>query len=260
MASVFRAGTIFFSALVFAGCGGGGDTSPPIPDAPVGGIWSGTVDIEGQGVVELVGLVTEEGRGHFIQEDGVQYWGTVSASARNLTGTVSGAPPFGTTFPDGSVSATGTITGIIVPRATIEATSTFTTSDGTVTRGEVSLFFDSLYGRRSSFPAIAGNYTDASAPGSDSVSISSDGLLFGQVPATSCVLNGQIRLIAPSFNAYDIRFTYSNCAGELSALNGVAFGGIATLDNTSPPETLIAGLQGTASGVPVSVVLIYERT
>ena len=127
MASVFRAGTIFFSALVFAGCGGGGDTSPPIPDAPVGGIWSGTVDIQGQGVVELVGLVTEEGRGHFIQEDGIQYWGTVSASARNLTGTVSGAPPFGTTFPDGSVSATGTITGIIVPqvnvaRAAVEAT------------------------------------------------------------------------------------------------------------------------------------------
>lgn len=257
--------TIWILLLTLVGCGGGGGggdgfAPTPTPDAEVGGIWVGTVSIAGQGVFELIGLVTEDGRGHFVQEDGVQYWGTVTSSGNSITVTFNGATPIGTGFPDGSFSGSGSITGTISERNSITATSTFTTTNGTTTTGAVSLQYDSLYERNSSLSTIAGNYTNAIAPGSDSVNISSSGVLFGQVPSSSCVFNGQVTIIDSAYNAYDIRYTYSSCTGQEAILNGSTFSGIGTLDNTVFPETAIAGLQGTVAGTPFAVVFIYERT
>jgi hypothetical protein len=149
----------------------------------------------------------------------------VTSAGRRITATVTGAAPFGSSFPDGSTSGTGSIDGAVIPRGTMEGTLDFTTAGATSGPGEMSLFFDSIYGRRSSLVTVAGNYANAAAPGSDSVNISSTGTVFGQSTATSCVINGQVALIAPEFNAYDIRVSYSGCEGDYSILNGSSFGG-----------------------------------
>lgn len=246
--------------FALAACGGGGGSSPPVPDGAVGGYWEGTLEIEGEGIVGMIGLVAESGQGHFLREDGVQYWGTLTSSGRQIAAAVSGATPFGTSFPDGSVSGTGSIDGSVIPRAVMEGSLDFTTSGSTSGQGEISLFFDSIYGRRSSLVSIAGNYTSASAPGSDSVNISSTGTVFGQSPTTSCVISGQVKLIDPAFNAYDVRVSYSGCEGAYGTLNGSTFGGLGMLDNRTAPQTLVALLQGTVSGEPMSLPFIYERT
>ncbi len=243
------------------GCGGGGGgESPPVPDASVGGIWEGTITFDGGEILGMSGFVTEDGALQFFQEDGAQYWGTVSSSQREITGSFSGATPLGATFVDGSVSGTGAFNGTVIPRASFDATSTFTTANGADFTAEISLNFQTFYGRNSSLGQVAGNYTSALAPGTDSVSIAGDGVLFGQIPVTSCVLNGRVRVVDPAYNVYGIAFTYSGCAGESSVLNGSSFSGYVTLDNRASPLTLWGGLHGTVDGRPTAVPFVYERT
>lgn len=243
------------------GCGGGGGgSSPPVPDAAVGGYWEGTLEVEGGGVVGIIGLVAENGEGHFLREDGIQYWGTLVSSERRISATITGATPFGAQFPDGSVSGTGSLTGTVIPRAIMEATLDFRTSGGASATVELPLFFDSIYGRRSSLVNISGNYTSASAPGSDALNISGDGTMFGQSATTSCVINGKVRLIDPAYNAYDILVSYSGCEGDYSVLNGSTFSGLGMLNNRTVPPRLVAPLQGIVSGEPMSLPFIYEGT
>lgn len=242
------------------GGGGGGGSPPPVPNAAVGGIWEGTVAIAGQGTYDLIGLVAEDGRGHFIQEDGVQYWGTVTSSGNQISASINGAVEVGSQFLDGSTSGTGTITGTVTARSTIAGTSTFTTTGGTRTTGTISLRYNALYDRDSSLATIAGNYTDATSPGSDALNVSSSGEIFGQQPATGCVINGQVRTINTAYNAYDIQYSFRSCVGSASILNGSTFSGIATLDNNVTPEMGIGGVQGRAGGVLFSLVFLYQRT
>jgi hypothetical protein len=242
------------------GGGGGGSNPPPIPNAAVGGIWAGTVTVAGQGTLDLVGLVAEDGRGHFIQEDGVQYWGTVTSSGNQISASISGAVQVGDQFPDGSTSGTGSIIGTIAARSTITGTSTFTTTGGSKTSGTISLIYDSLYDRDSSLATIAGNYTNAFFPGSDALNVSSSGVIFGQEPETGCVVNGQVKTINTAYNTYDVEYTYSSCTGVNSILNGSTFSGIGTLDNTVSPEIAIAGAQGRVGGVLYSFIFAYQRT
>ena len=250
----------FLSILALCGCGGGGSESPPIPDATVGGMWEGTVDIQGEGVVALFAFVTEAGAARFVQEDGVQYWGTLSTSQRDLTGTVSAATPLGAAFPDGSTGATGSIRGTILPYGRIGATLSLTTAAGSAVSGEISLAFDLAYELGWSVKNFAGTYTDASAPGSDSLTIDSNGVLFGQAPATSCVVNGQVGRTNVPYNIYTVRVTYSSCAGDYSVLNGTVFSGLGALYFEDGTLRLVVGLGGTATGVPTSVLWVYERT
>ena len=120
----------------------------------------------------------EAGEFHFIQADGVQ------DAARSLCPeTLSRAPsdgfaPAGTTFADGSVHGTGTLTGTVQERSTFTANTTFTTDGGAVDSGTVTLTFNAEYNQASSLATLAGNYTD-SATGAV-VTIGADGTIFAQ--------------------------------------------------------------------------------
>lgn len=251
---------MLLSVIALWGCGGGGGESPPTDDAAVGGIWEGTVDIQGEGVTAVFAFVTEAGEAHFVQEDGVQYWGTLSTSQRELSGALSAATPFGATFPDGSTGATGSVGGTIVPYLSIRATLSLTTGAGSAASGEMSLRFDRAYGQGWSVANLAGTFTDAAEPGSDSLTLDSNGVLFGQDPSTSCVVNGQLRRLNIPHNVYNVSLTYSSCAGDYSVLNGTAFSGLGAVYFDSSIVRLVVGLGGTASGVPMSILWVYERT
>jgi hypothetical protein len=190
----------------------------------------------------------------------VQYWGTVTSFGNHISPSITGAVQIGYEFPDGSTSGTGSITGTIAARNTITGTSTFTTARGAKTSGTISLAYNPLYERDSSLATIAGNYTNAILPGTDALNVSSSGVIFGQEPGTGCVVNGQVKTINASYNTYDVQYTYSNCTGATSILNGSTFSGIGTLDNTVTPEVAIAGAQGRVGSLLYSFVLAYQRT
>jgi hypothetical protein len=248
--------TILLSVLV-VGCGGGGGGTqtpapPPIQNAVVGGIWEGQLG-SGQ---QVLGLVTETGEFHFLADDGVQYFGTVTSSANAVSATFTAYTELGTEFQDGTTRGTGSLTGTISARATMSANTTFTTSAGSQNGNTISLTYNALYDRDSSLGTIAGNFTD----GFVVVNINANGVAFAQDPASGCVLNGNVSIINAGFNAYRVQYTYSGCQGELAVLNGSTFRGLGVLDNTVSPEELVVGSQGLIGNVGISEIFVIRRT
>lgn len=254
-----------FAVLVLAGCGGGSsETStptptPPPPDLSPGGIWEGT-QTSGGTSIGLLGLITETGEFHFIREDGVQAIGALGVSANTASGTFEAAAPFGFRFEDGSVNGGGNISFTIAERQTLTGTFTFTTAGGTTTNGTISFAYNPLYERDASLTTIAGTYTNSDAPGSDALTIGSNGGLFYQDGSgTNCTANGAVSVINSAFNAYRVSFQYAGCSGDFAILNGAAFAGIGTLDNTASPETIVAGVTGTVQGARLALIYSYQR-
>ena len=252
--AIVAAGAVF----VLTGCGGGntvggGGTSPN--NGTPGGIWHGNESVSG---LQVTGIVDESGNFNFVRGDGVQYVGLAAVSGQSLTANVEGIVPLGFVFADGSAHGTGTITGTLQARQTINTSTKFTTDFGAVSTGTLNLTFDALYNRPSSLTTLSGNFTNTA--NSVVVTVSSNGALFSQDSVSGCVLNGTASVINATYNAYRVTFDYANCVGQASALNGVQFSGLATLDNTVVPERIIAGVTGQSGNIKYSVVLQLNRT
>lgn len=257
---IVRTSMLMTSVLLVAACGGGGGDgggSPPVSNAAVGGLWGGVIAISGQGTLEMYGIVAEDGRAYFLQEDGVMYWGTVSSSGNQITSTLTGAGLFGLLLWDGSASGTGTVSGTIQARASMSGNSTFTTALGGRTTGTIALTYDSLYDQDSSLALIAGNYADAVGLYAGVLNIAGNGDLFLQDPDSGCVINGRIAVINAAYNAYDIRLTYSGCTGTESVLNGVTFQGLAAYDPALGEA--IALVHGSVGGTPYPTAFVFDR-
>jgi len=234
-------------AGALAGCGGGSggsssDLLPLLPNASPGGIWRGADPISG---LALSGVVTEAGDFNFVRADGVQYYGTLTTSQNNISGTFSGIVPAGTAFEDGSTQGTGTVSGTIVARQTITATLTFVTANNSSSTGSGSLSFDTLYNSGSALTTVAGNYVDS--VNNSVISVSADGTLFDQIPASNCVLNGQVSIIDSRYDAYQVQYTYSNCVGNAIFLNGTTATGLSFLDTNANPVVSYTAVIDTAA-------------
>ncbi len=246
-------------ALLLAACGGGGSgSSTPVPvvhNASPGGIWTGTDSTSG---LAIEGLITESGEAHFLRADGAQYvLGTVTITGNSFQATFQGYTAYGSTFPDGSTHGTGTMTGTIAARQTISASDTFTTDAGSVTSGTVDLAFNSLYDSGSSLSTLSGNYSEE---GTGTILSINNGSIVYQDATTGCVLNGTVSIIDPTYDAYQLDFTLASCQGAYVALDGVAFSGLATLDNTVTPNRLIVGVTGAAGSASYALVVYFDRT
>jgi hypothetical protein len=250
--------TAIAASLLLAGCGGGNSTvggGPVNQDGTPGGIWRGNESVSG---LQVIGLVDESGNFNFVRGDGVQYVGAASVNGGSLTASLEGIVPLGFVFADGSHHGTGTLTATLQARKAINATTKFQTDLGAASTGTLNLTFDALYNRASSLQTLSGNFV---SPGNNVVlTVSSNGSLFSQDAASGCVLNGTVSVINAKYNAYQVRFDYANCAGQASALNGVQFTGLATLDNTVVPERIIGGVTGHSGNLTYSVVLQLNRT
>jgi hypothetical protein len=243
----------FFVFVTLGACGGGGGSltppPPPVVNASPGGIWNGTDSLSG---LSVEGLVTETGEFHFIRSDLAQYIGTVSVSGNAISGNLQGFAEFGTAFPDGSTHGTGTITGTVSERSTLNVSISFKTDAGTSTSTNVPLTFNALYNNTSSLATISGNYTEAST--GTVFSVSGNGTVFAQDAADGCVVNGTISIIDTSYNAYDVSYTYSSCVGPVAVLNGVTATGLATLNTTVSPAQAIVAVSGTVGTQSVALV------
>ena len=249
------------SSILTTSCGGGSDGGgssnpppppPPPPDASPGGIWVGTTSIGST----IVGLVTETGEFHFLQDDGVQYFGTVDTSQNSLSADFTGVTEFGTAFADGSTTGTGTLTGTVQERNSMSGDSNFTTALGTNIDSTLALSYDALYERNSSLETIAGNYRNTAT--NAVINVNGDGDLFSQDPVTGCVISGTVNIISPSFNAYRVQYRFSSCTGEYSGLNDTVANGLGTLDNTVSPERAIIGVVNAVAGYAFTGV--FPRT
>ncbi len=239
-------------------CGGGGGGAapplqPPVVNASPGGIWTG-IDSDGD---LIAAFVTETGRFHVIDEFLNQGSGILSVSNGNdVTANFQLVTEFGFTFLDGTTLADCTLSGTVTERQTMSVTVNCTTTAGLQDQITVTLNYDAIYERDSSLATIAGVYDDGSGIVTD---IASDGMIFEQDPVTGCVTIGQVRVIDPTFNLYDVEFGFSNCIGPFAFLNGSSFVGIGTLDNTVTPEVLIVFATGDVAGTLVSLVSVAER-
>jgi hypothetical protein len=260
---------ILVSVLIsLAACGGGsssgGGTPPPPPATTqsVGGIWTSQYTVTSGAntgdVINVQGIASETGQ-YFAYSKNTSNgcaglaFGQLSVNGSNVSGSEDAAIVRYSTavggatscvYPDGSTSATGTITGTVSQRASLMLTATGTTSLGGALPAEATTFaFSSLYLNASSLATIAGNYSD----GGPIMTVDANGAIFEQDP-NGCVLSGQVSIINSSYNAYGIQLTFANCTGTSASLNGVVASGLVTLDTASSPATVIGGITGNIGG------------
>ncbi len=250
---------ILFLVITLVGCGGGGGGSPaaaappPAANQALGGAWEGT-DSNG---TEIVALSTDSGRLHWVAvTTGEQGFGTGSVNGSAVTFNFTFVPELGFTFPDGSTSATCSGSGTIQQRQTLAVTVNCTTTLGGTLNTSASLIYNSLYDLDSALSLIAGNYDDLGLV----FNINANGVIFEQDPVIGCVTNGQITIIDPDFNAYDVSMSISSCVAPFDVVNGSTFTGLAVFDNTAPPpDEIVIAVTGAVAGVTFAIVFALDR-
>ena len=302
-------------ALSTSACGGGGgaggnslppSSSPPPPaNASPGGIWKGKTS-QGQ---SLVGIVTESGEFHFLQEDGVQYFCGILVSGSSISAGFTGITQVGTQFANGATYGSGSLSGTVAERSTLTGSISFTAASGqspaaqkpgseasaprpcgasaaaapagksglgsgggaaklfnepptdsqqapAIAGGTFTLAYDSLYDRDSALATISGNFGESNGT---VVTINTAGRIFSQDATSGCVINGTVRVIDSRYNAYGFDYEFSNCNGELSKLNGAAFAGLGTLDNTVTPEQVIVAVTYQSDAKAFGLIQVLPR-
>jgi hypothetical protein len=235
-----------FTAFTIAGCNGTayGGMSPMPTTASATGIWGGTDSMTG---LSVAGYIDSAGEAVFIRADGVQFVGATQVSGNTVVAAVVAYANFGSTFSDGSTYGLGTLNGTVATGNTLSLSLSFTTNGGAAESGSWSLTFSSLTNSGSSLNTISANYTDT-ASGSV-ISIAGDGVVTGQNPANSCVVNGTVTIINSSYDIYQVSLSYQNCTGSYAVLNGLQLTGLAVVNpNTSPTQLTISVAGASPSG------------
>ena len=272
MKSIQHSGITLLVIAGLSACGGGGgsggsssnDPPPPPPiNQSAGGIWTVQyVEASGPNAGDQIdgkALITEAGDVFFAGINTVNGcaeigFGQVSVSGSSVSGstndavvTFSQSPFVNTTctYPDGSTSATTSLSGTVSERSSLSITDNTMTSMGMALGGENHTWsYSNLYAEAPSLANVAGNYAD----GSDTLTVSSNGVIFEQDPTTGCVINGQASIVNPSYNAYSFSFTFGSCTGNYAALNGQTATGLGYYDDSVNPPQLVYGEHMTVNG------------
>ena len=267
---MYRIASAGLAALALAllsacGGGGGGSTLGLAPNAKLGGLWTGTLTVNGVSY-NMTGLSAENGTLELVETDAgntfaVQYWGAMSSTGSKFTALFTGAIISSSgAFSDGSLRGTGMATGTIVEHASINGTVTFTTSLNTVVTGTLTLANDPTYSQHSSLVAISGNYTNAVTSG-DTLSITTGGVITYADPAgTQCVGNGTVSIIDATYAVYGGQISFSGCSAANALLNGASFQGIGAIDSANVPPLMLFLMHGTVSSTDVPLTLLYKKT
>lgn len=209
--------TVFL--LVLAACGGRGvqglDLSGGGPNAVStnpSGVWVGTSTSSGV-TIAIEGVVTEDGGGRFVDENGTQY---VVSGFFGYDGdigiTFSLYAQFGYQFLDGSTSGQGRIDGTAVERSVISGSFSFASGES----GTISMTYEPIYDRDSSLAKLSGSWDD----GFGIMTVDPDGSFFEQ-DQFGCVYNGQVSIIDAMFNAYRLTMTVSDCGLDNGDYDGI---------------------------------------
>ena len=231
MGMMLRTGIVILAAtLGLAGCGGGGGSDGgtlPVP-TNAGGIWVGSSSAGGMSI-QIEGVITENGEGRFVDENGTQYIVTsVSGNDGQIRIAFNAYAQFGYVFLDGSTSGTGTITGTVRERASFSGNFSFSTGEA----GTISFTYDTLYDRDSSLAKLTGLWDE----GFGVMTVDPDGSFFEQ-DQFGCVYDGRASIIDAAYNAYRLTMVVSNCGTSNGSYQGVAI--LADLDTTGDEDLLV---------------------
>lgn len=202
---------IGFCFFTLSACGGGGSSNPanfsaPPPPTNAGGVWEGSTFNNNAGLTfQTVGVVTENnGEGRFVNDQGVQFiLSGISGTNGNFSATITAIAPFGTVFIDGSSVTSGTITGTVVERTSLQGDWTLNTGE----TGTMTMSYDSIYERGSNLSRTTGMWIDSFGV---VYTIEANGDFFAQ-DAFGCVFDGNVSILDASFNAYGLTMTVSIC-------------------------------------------------
>jgi hypothetical protein len=221
---------VLIGTLTAVSCGGGSSGQSPVQGVSPGGIWRGSDSASG---LSVTGLIDESGSADLIRADNAQFVGQMSATDSGVTGSGEAFAQADGTFPDGSTHGQWSISGSIQERQAITAQLTFTTDNGTETKGALDLTFDPLYEQPSSLATVAGSYVPVG--GGFQLYVGTDGTL--QLSELICEISGQLSVINPAYNLYHVHMI-TTCDNGLNT----DASGVATLDDTLTPEQLLMGL------------------
>lgn len=212
------------------GGGGGGGGTPGSAAVPTDatGIWEGTSNTSGL-ILNFAGVVAENGESRFFDDNGTQYIvNNISGNDGSISLRFTAVAQFGFMFLDGSTVTNGTMTGTVVERTSINGSYSVATGEA----GTISLTYNPLYERDSSFTKLSGSWDES---GYGIMTVDPDGSFFEQ-DMFGCVYDGQASIIDSAYNVYDLTMTVSLCGADA---NGVYSGlGILT-DYTVADDLLI---------------------
>ncbi|MBT8083287.1 MAG: hypothetical protein KJO56_12755 [Gammaproteobacteria bacterium] len=212
--------SILSSITISASCGGSGlqgldlsgiENPAPVPANP-GGVWTGALTSPGLAVA-IEGVITEDGEGRFVDENGTQYVVTGIGGSSAIRGIrVDAYAQDGYQFLDGSTTGAGDFTGTVVERSTFSGSFSFSTGES----GTIAMDYDPIYDRDSSLDKLSGTWDQ----GLGIMTVDPNGSFFEQ-DQFGCVYDGQISIIDATFNAYSLTMTVSNCALENGDYGGL---------------------------------------
>lgn len=228
----------------------------PITATPVtlpGGIWRG---VDGNNR-DVIALVTVFGGFQFVDAFGNQGSGNLAVGVEDIV--VSNfqlVTQKSVTFADGTTLANCTFSGTIVERQSLTMIQSCVTTAGLEFQESLVLQFDTLYNRDASLAIIAGMYE---TPAGSILSIASDGMIFVQDAVSGCVTNGQVSMTLSNANMYLYEYAIDNCTGTDAIWNGSRFAGLAVLDDTISPDSLIFAVIGDVGTVAISLFVVNQR-
>jgi len=235
-------------SLFAGGCGGNSSappSSPPIsPPVPAtqspGGQWLG-LDSQAR-LVNL--LISEKGdlRGFVHIGTGMEppffTTGTVSVTnGDDLAGAMRGQdllspPPIN--LPGGPIALplptiiSCSLSGTVVEHTRFTAQISCSDDDALIYDESVVLMSQPGYQNGSSLDAIAGNYTLASNPATNTLNITTDGTVFGMYDnGPSCTVNGLVSIIDDRFSLLEVNWTLSMCTDPFGFAEGAEYDGFA---------------------------------
>lgn len=263
--------------VLLAGCGGGGGggsaagpaagNPPPAASPSAGGIW----DARTSNGASASFYITEDGRLWSVTPidalaAGIAFGsGAVSLDANNR---VSGGYEAKGILPDPVSAIPGVLTcdlaGTVNPRATLQVDLGCSDSNGPILDESLTFFSRPGYDQDSDLATIAGNYTLAQLAGTNTLNIAGDGTVFGMFNnGPNCTVNGQVALIDPDYNLYDVSWTLSSCiVAVFQDYEGAQFTGVASMitEPGQPAGSFYLLMTGNVDGQLRSISLIYEPT
>lgn len=212
------------STALVSGCFDSSDEVLPIQTLPTvsptqaGGIWTGTWtdDLTGESYT-VSGVIREDNlEGRFVTGGPRFLLRNINGNEGDISATITATPSaLGDNFRDGSISTSGVLTGFVNERTSIEGTWSLESGE----TGTIVLEYDDIYERGSDIAHLVGTWECSIGT---ICNIDALGEIFGQ-GEDECVATGQIEIIDPLYNVYQVTYG-SPCmiTGILSGLGVLA--------------------------------------
>jgi len=247
MLGITRAMIMAMVFAVLSACDSdGGNGSNTVIDQSFGGLWSGTLTIEGSDAADFFAITTDDGRFQFFSDDTQPLFvGTAQVTANSVAGDGQGYAAAAQTWLNSLTVTAVTVDASISAGKSLSGTWTATSGES----GSFSFSYEPEYENDSALTLLQGIWSDDLLMPFVTFTIDADGQFFAQ-NAIGCTTDGQFSIIDASVNVYAVTSTIANCpfAGDYSGLATIG-----EVDN--PNDSMVIVISNDERG---SVVLLQQ--